>query len=267
MKVVVCTKQTPSTTATFVIDANGDVRWDDPGGKPNIVNPWDEYTIEEGIRFKENHGASDVVVMTMGTEESTDALKTALAMGCTEAILLADESFNGSDSLGTARVLAAAIKKAGDDVKVAVFGKQAIDGDTGITPVQVARKLGWTPLTYVSAIKEITDSTITVERLLDDGKETTTANLPVVISVVKEINEPRYPSFMGIRKANKATIPTWTAADLEIDGPTGAGASKVDWSHVYQVPPREGSVEIIEGDSVEEQAKKLADKLFEEKVI
>lgn len=267
MKVVVCTKQTPSTTATFVVDGNGDVRWDDPGGKPNVVNPWDEYTIEEGIRFKENHGASDVVVMTMGNEESKDALKTALAMGCTEAILLEDASFSGSDSLGTARVLAAAINKVGEDVKVAIFGKQAIDGDTGITPVQVARKLGWTPLTYVSAITEITDSSITVERLVDDGKETATAALPVVLSVVNEINEPRYPSFMGIRKANKANIPTWTAADLEVDGATGADGSKVDWSHIYQIPPREGSVEIIEADSAEEQAKILVDKLFEEKVI
>lgn len=266
MKVVVCTKQTPSTTATFVVDGNGDVRWDDPGGKPNVVNPWDEYTIEEGIRFKENHGASDVVVMTMGNEESKDALKTALAMGCTEAILLEDESFAGSDSLGTARILAAAINKVGD-VKVALFGKQTIDGVTGMTPVQVARKLGWTPLTYVSAINEISDDSITVERLLDDGKETVTAPLPVVVSVVNEINEPRYPSFMGIRKANKATIPTWTAGDLEIDGAVGADASNADWSNVYQIPPREGSVEMIEADSVEEQAKILVDKLFEEKVI
>lgn len=266
MKVVVCTKQTPSTTAVLSVDDSGTVSWDDPGGKPNIVNPWDEYNIEEGIRLKENHGASDVIAITMGTEESQEALKTALAMGCTEAILLADDSFNGSDSLGTARVLAAAINKVGD-VKIALFGKQAIDGDSGITPVQVARKLGWTPLTYVSAIKEISEESITVERLLEDGRETVTASLPVVVSVVKEINEPRYPSFMGIRKASRATIPTWGASDLAIDGPTGAAASKVDWSHVYQIPAREGAVEIIEGDSVEDQAKKLVDKLFEEKVI
>lgn len=266
MKVVVCTKQTPSTTAVFAVDATGNVSWEDPGGKPNVVNPWDEYTIEEGIRLQENHGASDVIVMTMGTEESKEALKTSLAMGCSEAILLADDSFSGSDSLGTARVLAAAINKVGD-VQVAVFGKQAIDGDTGLTPVQVARQLGWTPLTYVSEIKEIGDGKITVERLLDDGKETVTATLPVVISVVKEINEPRYPSFMGIRKASRADIPTWGTADLEIDGGTGSAASHVDWSHVFQIPPREGSVEMIEADTVEEQAKILVDKLFEEKVI
>lgn len=266
MKVVVCTKQTPSTTAVLSVDDSGNVSWNDPGGKPNIVNPWDEYNIEEGLRLKENHGATDVIALSVGPEESKEALKTALAMGCTEAVLVSDESFAGSGSLGTARTIAAAINHVGD-VQVALFGKQAIDGDTGITPVQVARKLGWTPLTFVSAIKEIGDGKITVERLLDDGKETVTASLPVVISVVKEINEPRYPSFMGIRKANRANIPVLTAADLTVEGATGAASSKVDWSHVYGIPPREGSVEMIEADSVAEQASQLADKLFEEKVI
>lgn len=265
MKVVVCTKQTPSTTAVFNVN-NGAVTWDDPGGKPKIVNPWDEYAIEEAILLTENHGASGAVALTLGDEDSKEVLKTSLAMGCTEAILVSDESFKGSDTLGTARILAAAIEKIGD-VQIALFGKQAIDGDTGQTPVQVARKLGWTPLTYVSAIKEINDGTITVERLLESGKETVTGRLPVVISVVKEINEPRYPSFMGIRKAGRAQIPTWSAADLAIEGEVGAAAGKVDWSNVYGIPPREGSVELIAGDSVAEQARLLADRLFEEKVI
>ncbi len=261
MKVVVCTKQTPSTTAVLVVDESGNVSWNDPGGKPNIVNPWDEYSIEEGIRLKENHGATDVIALSLGSEDSQEALKTALAMGCTEAILVSDDGFNSDDSLGTANALAAAINNIGD-VQIALFGKQAIDGDTGITPVQVAVKLGWTPLTFVSAIKEVGDGSITVERMMDDGKETVTANLPVIISVVKEINEPRYPSFMGIRKANRAKIPVLNAAELAT-----SGDSKVDWSNVYAIPAREGSVEMIDAESVEEQAKILADRLFEEKVI
>lgn len=265
MKVVVCVKQTPSTTADFSVE-NGVVSWDDPGGKPNIVNPWDEYAIEEAIRLMEKHGASDAIALSMGGESSAEALKTCLAMGCTEAILVTDEAFSGSDSLGTARVLAAAIKKVGD-VQIALFGKQAIDGDSGQTVVQVARKLGWTPLTFVSAIKEIGDGSITVERLVDEGKEIVQAPLPVVLGTVKEINEPRYPSFMGIRKASRATIPQWTAADLDIDGTFGSDASKVDWSHVYTIPPRVGEVEIIEADSVAEKADILVKKLFEEKVI
>jgi len=262
MKVVVCTKQTPSTTADLTVDDTGNVSWEDPGGKPNVVNPWDEYSIEEGIRLKENHGATDVIAMTMGDEDSQEALKTALAMGCTEAILLSDEAFAGADSLGTAKVLAAAVNHTGD-VDMVIFGKTAIDGDTGQTAVQTARKLDWTPLTFVSAIKEIGDGAITVERLLDDGKETVSTSLPVVISVVKEINDPRYPSFMGIRKASRAKIPVLNAGDLGVEGVS----SKVDWSNVYAMPAREGSVEMIEGDSAQDMASELVDKLFEEKVI
>jgi electron transfer flavoprotein beta subunit len=118
-------------------------------------------------------------------------------------------------------------------------------------------------LTYVSAIQSLDGDTITVQRLTDDGKETVTAKLPVVISVVKEINEPRYPSFMGIRKASKAVIPNWSAGDI---GATAAPA-KADWSNVYPIPPREGEIEMITGASVEEQARILVAKLFEEKVI
>ena len=267
MKVVVCIKQTPSTTAVFSVE-NGVVNWEDPGGKPNVVNPWDEYAIEEAILLQEKHGG-DAIALTMGPEESQEALKTCLAMGCTEAILIDDDAFHGSDTLGTARVLAAAIREM-DDVQIAVFGKQAIDGDTGQTPVQVAVKLGWTPLTFVSAITEIDEESgqITVERLVHGGKETVTAPLPVVISVVKEINEPRYPSFMGIRKANRATIPAWTAEDVGLGADeAGAAASKVDWSDIKEPPPRDTDVEIIEAETVAEQARILADRLFEEKVI
>ncbi|HQF69707.1 MAG TPA: electron transfer flavoprotein subunit beta/FixA family protein [Promineifilum sp.] len=261
MKVVVCVKQTPSTTATISVK-DGAVSWEDPGGKPNVVNPWDEYAIEEAIRFKENRGASDAVALCMGDSSSEEALKTCLAMGCTEAVLVSDPALLGSDTLGTARTLAAAINKIGD-VQVALFGRQAIDGDSGHTPVQVARVLGWTPLTYVSAIESVDGGSITVHRLTDDGKETVTAKLPVVISVVKEINEPRYPSFMGIRKASKAVIPNWSAGDIG----ASATAAKADWSNVYAVPPREGEIEMIAGDTVEEQARNLVNKLFEEKVI
>ena len=266
MKYVVCIKQTPSTTAVLTVE-NGKVSWDDPGGKPNVVNPWDEYAVEEAIRLQENHGGT-TVALSMGAASSQDALKTCLAMGCNEAILIDDPAFSGSDTLGTARVLAGALRKI-EDAQIVVFGRQAIDGDSGQTPVQVAVKLGWTPLTFVSAIKELdlVGGAITVERLLDSGKETVTARLPVVISVVKEINDPRYPSFMGIRKANRAQIPSLSADDLTLDGDAGSDASKVDWSNVYALPPRDSEVEFIEAATVTEQARILVDRLFEEKVI
>jgi len=264
MRSVVCVKQTPSTTAVFSVD-DGVVNWDDPGGKPVILNPWDEYAVEEAIRLQEAH-EGDTIALTMGSEKSQDALKTCLAMGCSEAILVSDVAFASADTLGTARVLAAAIRKAGE-VDVAFFGKQAIDGDTGQTTVQTAQILGWTPLTFVSQIREIdlAAGTITVVRLVEEGKETVQATLPVVISVVKEINEPRYPSFMGIRKANRAQIPVWTTADLELDG--GPGEPKADWQGISALPARDTSVEIIMADSIQEQAKILVDRLFEEKVI
>lgn len=261
MKVVVCVKQTPSTTATLSVKG-GVVSWEDPGGKPNVVNPWDEYAIEEAIRFKENRGAAEAVALCLGDPSSDEALKTCLAMGCGEAILVSDPALLGSDTLGTARTLAAAINKIGD-VQVALFGKQAIDGDTGHTPVQVARVLGWTPLTYVAAIQSLDGGSITVDRMTDDGKETVTAKLPVVISFVKEINEPRYPSFMGIRKASKATIPVWSLSDLG----TGAPAPVVTRSELMNPPVQEKEVEMITGENAAEIADKLADKILAEKVL
>jgi electron transfer flavoprotein beta subunit len=265
MKAVVCVKQTPSTTAVFRV-VDGAVSWEDPGGKPNVLNPWDEYAVEEAIRAMENSGASDVVAITMGDESSTEQLKTCLAMGCTEALLLSDPAFAGSDTLGTARVLAAAIREM-ENVGIVFMGKQAIDGDTGQTPVQLAVKLGWTPLTFVAKVKELTEDSITVERLIEEGRETVTAPLPVIVTLVKEINEPRYPSFMGIRKANRATIPVKNADDLDLAAGVGEAASLADWSNVSPPPERQTAVTLIEADSAEEQARLLADKLFEEKVI
>lgn len=264
LKAVVFVKQTPDSAATMSVK-DGKADW---GDAPLIVNPWDEYAVEEAIRLKENLNGSAVALL-MGGESGKEALKTCLAMGCDEAILLSDALMQGSDALGTARVLAAAVGKQGD-VDVAIFGKQAIDGDTGFVPMAVARLLGWSPLSYVFKIVAIDPAakTITVERLLEEGKQIVTASLPAVISVVKDINEPRYPSFMGIRKASKATIPVWTAADLGLGaGEIGAEAAKVVWGEVRPLPVRTGAVEMITGNSPEEIANTLLDKLIAEKVL
>lgn len=264
MQIVVCTKQTPDTAAKVEV-ANGHVTW---GDAPLVVNPWDEYAVEEGIRLKEKHGGKTTVV-SMGPESAREALKQCLAMGCDEAVLISDPALKGSDTLATARTLAKAIQKIGD-VQVALFGKQAIDGDTGQTAIQVARLLGWSPLTYVFKVAEIDPAagTIKVERLLEEGKQIVTSKLPAVISVVKDINEPRYPSFMGIRKAAKAVIPAWGAADLGVEaGKVGAAGSAVKWPETFALPQRESACEIIEGASPEEIAAKLVDRLMAEKVI
>lgn len=263
MNIVVCTKQTPDTAAKVEVK-EGHVTW---GEAALVVNPWDEYAIEEALRLREKHGGK-VTAISMGPESAKEALKTALAMGCDDAILISDPALKGSDTTATATALAAAIQKVGN-VDMVAFGKQAIDGDTGLTAIAVAAKLGWSPLTYLSKISEIDPAgkTLTVERSLEEGKQICAAKLPAVISVVKDINEPRYPSFMGIRKAAKATIAAWSLADIGVDPATvGSAGSSVTWPDIYAPPPREGNVEIIDG-APEEIAAKLADKLIAEKVI
>jgi electron transfer flavoprotein beta subunit len=263
MHVVVFVKQTPDSAAKMTAE-NGKVSWGDSG---LVVNPWDEYAIEEAIRLKEQHGGKATAI-SMGADSAREALKTCLAMGCDEAILISDEALKQSDALATSYVLAKAIQKLGD-VDIAVFGKQAIDGDTGLVPSGVARRLGWPPLTYTSKIAEIDPAarTIKVERLLEQGRQVVTSSLPAVIGTVKDINEPRYPSFMGIRKAAKATIPTWTAADLGLEaGKIGRAGSTMHWPDIRPLPAREGQVELLEG-TPEEVASALADRLLADKVI
>jgi electron transfer flavoprotein beta subunit len=264
MHVVVCVKQTPDTAASLSVE-NEHVSWGDAG---LVVNPWDEYAIEEGLRLKEKHGGK-ATALSMGPESAREALKTCVAMGCDEAILISDPALKGSDALATSYVLAKAIEKLGD-VDVVLFGKQAIDGDTGLVPAGVARRLGWALLTYTSKITEFDPAakTIRVERALEEGRQIVSAKLPVVIGTVKDLNEPRYPSFMGIRKAAKAVIPVWSAADLGLEAArVGAAGSAMRWPKVYPPPAREGSVEMIEGASPEEIAARLADKLMADKVI
>jgi electron transfer flavoprotein beta subunit len=235
---------------------------------PRIINPWDEYAVEECLKLRETHGGL-VTLLSLGPTQATEALKQGLAMGADQAVLLSDPVFDGSDTLATARVLAAALNKIADwDIVIA--GRSALDGDTAQTAIQVAALLGVPQLTYVAHIRAIDfeAKTITVERMLEGGREVLTSKLPCVISVVKEINDPRYPSFMGIRKAAKATIPTWTAADLGVDpAKVGVGASAVSWSEVSLPPARVGECEIITGDSPEAIAVALVDRLMAEKVI
>lgn len=264
MNVIVLIKQVPDT-AQLSATTDG-LKLMAPGG-PRIVNPWDEYAIEAGIELKETHNGN-CTLLSLGPPEAAEALKTGLAMGASEAVLLTGDAFADGDSLATARALSAAVKKIGD-YDVIIAGKNAIDGGTGQTAIQVAALLGLPALNYVAAIKAIdfAAKTITVERLLEGGRETVTSSLPAVVSVVKEINEPRYPSFMGIRKAAKAQIPNWGPGDIGVEASmVGAAGSQARWPDVSLPPVREASVEIIEGEPAE-AARILADKLIAEKVI
>jgi electron transfer flavoprotein beta subunit len=260
LNIVVCVKQTPDTAATVTVE-DGKVSW---GEAPLVLNPWDEFAVEEALRLKEAHGG-EVTAISLGPEGATEALKQALAMGCDAAILVSDPNFAGLDSLQVSRVLAEAVKKVGE-VDLLFFGRASVDSDTGITGSQVARRLAWPAMTLVAAISALDpgSKTISVERMLEEGRQQVSGPLPAVVSVVKEINEPRYPSFMGIRKASKAEIPVWSGTDI---GLTDALTPAVTWPEVFAPPKVETQCEIIEGDSPETVANTLVDRLVEEKVI
>ena len=260
MKIVVCVKQTPDTAATITVE-DGKIGW---GDAPLVLNPWDEFAVEEALLINEKHGG-EVIALSLGSEAAKEALKQALAMGCDQAILVSDPSLAGADSLVATLALSKAVETIGD-VDLVLMGKSSVDSDTGVTSAQAARRLGWPSLSLVSKIEALDadGKTIEAERMLDEARQSVRSPLPAVMSVVKEINEPRYPSFMGIRKANKAEIPVWSAADIGLDSVPGAAMS---WPEVYAPPKVETQVEFIEGDSAQEIAEKLADRLMEEKVI
>jgi electron transfer flavoprotein beta subunit len=203
----------------------------------------------------------EVTAISVGGESAKEALKTALAMGCGQAILISDPALESADSQVIARVLAAAIQKT-EGAELAVFGKQAIDGDMGVTGAQTARFLGWPMLSLVSSV-QAGGAGIQVERSIEEGRQKVESKLPAAISVSKDIGEPRYPSFMGIRKASRANIPTWTLGDLGIS----AAAVAVRWPEVVNPPAREVKTEMISGDGLPDIAEKLADKILEEKVL
>ena len=266
MNIIVCIKQVPDTTEVKINPETGTLIRE---GVPSIINPFDTYAIEEGLLLKEQFGGK-VSVISMGPPQAMEALKEAVAMGADEAILLSDKAFAGSDTWATAYTLSQAIKKLGE-FDVILCGKQAIDGDTGQVGPGIARQLDISQLTYVFKIRELDPEarTLVVERLLEEGREVVQAPLPAVLTVVKDINQPRYPTFLGIRRATKMQIPMWTAADLPDTDPSKCGleGSPTQVVRVFGPPEREGEVELIEGDSVDEAAGILADRLLAEKII
>jgi electron transfer flavoprotein beta subunit len=247
------------------VDEAGNVSW---GESPLIINPWDEYSVEEALVLRDEHGGK-VTVISMGPEEAVEALKHAIAMGCDEAVRIWDDACAGSDTLATSYVLAKAIEKMGD-VDLVLFGKSAIDAETWQTGSAMAHRLGWPSLVYTINVAEVDPDgkTITVERLLEEGRQVVEAPLPAVVCTTKGINEPRYTSFIGIRKAAKMEYPAWTLDDVGAEpdkvGPAGSG---VRWPEVFMPPAREGEAEIVEGETVEEAAAILVEKLLAEKVI
>ena len=248
--VVVCVKQVPDTT---------DVRIDPETktlvreGVPSIVNPFDTYALEEGIRIREKAGGK-VTVLSMGPPQAVEALKECLAVGADEAVLLSDRAFAGSDTLATAYALSLAIKKIG--ASVVLCGKQAWDGDTAQVGPGVAEELDIPHATYVRKIT-LDGETAVVERLIEGGYEKVELALPALFTVVKEINEPRLPSLRGKLRAKSAKIPVWDPKDIDADtarlGLLGSPTEVVrvfspevrSKGEVRQLPAREAAVYLL----------------------
>ena len=259
MKIIVCVKQVPDTAATMSVE-NGEISW---GDASLIINPWDEYAIEAALDMQAEHGG-DVIVLGLGKEEETEAIKHALAMGADEAVQLSDPAFSGLDGVAASKVIAAAIEKIGS-ADLVLFGQQSVDSQSGLLPAQVGRLLGWPIFPLVSTFSEIDPGAGTFQAglTIEEGKQILEGKLPAVVSVNKDYGEPRYPSFMGIRKASRASYPTWGLDDLDMELPR----SVVSWPEVKEPPQREVVTEIIEGETPEEKAQILVDKLIEEKVL
>jgi len=264
LKVVVCVKQVPSTEAKVKMDpVKGTLVRE---GVESVINPFDEYAIEEGVRIKEKYGA-EVIAISMGPPQAKDALKTALAMGVDKAVLLSDKAFAGSDTLATAYTLSLAIKKI-KDVDLVICGKQATDGDTAQVGPGLAQRLSFSQITYVSKIREINleNKEIIVDRLLDNGTQVVKAKLPALITVVKDINQPRIPNIFSIKKAAKADIPVWGPQDLEGEANKfGFDGSPTQVIRIFTPPPRGGG-KIIEKD-IKESVAELIDILSSQGII
>jgi electron transfer flavoprotein alpha/beta subunit len=263
MHAIVCIKQVPDTTEVKVNPETGALIRE---GVPSIINPFDTYAIEEALLLREKFGGR-VAVVSMGPPQAEDALREAIAMGADEAILLSDRAFAGADTLATAYTLAAAIRQIGD-YDLVICGRQAIDGDTSQVGPGVANRLEIPQLTYVSRIRQVDfeTGTIAVERLVEEGCEVVVSTLPAVITVNKDINQPRYPDFKGVIRSWGMEIPVWGAGVLEGANPARCGldGSPTRVVRVFTPPPRQEEAEIIEAETVEEAAAQLVDRLLAE---
>ncbi len=263
MNIVVCIKQVPETTE---IKIDPETKTLVRSGVASIINPFDEYAIEEGVRLKERLGAGTVTVLTMGPPQAEAALRDAVARGVDEMVLVSDRKFAGSDTWSTSRILAQAIRKLGP-VDLVITGKQAIDGDTAQVGPGISVHLGLPQLAYVSEVMEIAPGKAKMKRMADNGYEIFELPLPAVITVVKEINVPRLPSLKGKMRARKAAFRTWTCADLGMEENTvGLKGSPTRVVEIFS-PPRPTGGQIIAEADVTVAADRLVTTLKAERII
>jgi len=255
MKIVVCIKQVPDTEARIRIGPEGkailetDLNW--------IVSPYDEFAIEEALRLKEKQGG-EVVLVTAGPDRAQSALRTGLAMGADSAVHVKDPLLEATDTLGTARALAAAIKTLAP-FDLVLTGQQGVGEDNSQVPGLLAELLDLPQVTVAVKI-EVQEGKAAVEREVEGAHETWETQLPAVLSAQKGLNEPRYASLKGIMAAKKKTIEVKDAAALGLDASALAPRAKVV---AMELPPARPAVRMIEGDA-DTQVKELLRLLHEE---
>ncbi len=255
MKIIVCVKQVP--------DAK-DVRLDPETntlareGVQSIMNPFDQHAVEEAVRLKEQLGG-EVTVLSMGPPQAEDVLKQAISCGADHAVLVSDRAFAGADTWATSYTLAKAVNKIGD-FDLILCGKQAIDGDTAQVGPGLAIQLDIPFVTCIQKIREATESELVMERMMDDGYDVVAVKYPMLLTVVKDLNEPRVPSLKGKMKAKKAEIQVLSAEDVGADSAKiGLAGSPTQVVDVFPPPPR-GERALLTG-SIDEQIEQLVEKL------
>jgi electron transfer flavoprotein beta subunit len=226
-------------------------------GVPSIINPYDMHALEAALWIKEQKGGKTTAV-TMGPPQAEAALREAVSMGIDEGILLSDKAFAGSDTWATSYTLSRAMSKINPDI--IICGKQAIDGDTAQVGPEMAEMMDIPHVAYVRRIEEIENNSIRLQRLMDEGYDVVEADLPVLLTVVRELNEPRLPSLRGKMAAKKAEIIKWTAKDIGADEQsTGLPGSPTQVKNIF-APEARSDREMLEGEP-EEQVGRLIEKL------
>ncbi|MDR2399417.1 MAG: electron transfer flavoprotein subunit beta/FixA family protein [Endomicrobium sp.] len=257
MNIIVCIKQVPNTTNVQIDHETGRLKRE---GVESIINPFDEYAIEEGVRIKEK-ACGKVTVITMGPPQAEAILREAVAKGADEGVLVSDRAFVGADTLATSYALSTAIKSLGS-FDIVICGKQASDGDTAQVGPGIAEMLDIPHVAYVKKVESTDDKTIKVERMMEDGYDLIESSLPVLLTVVKEINNPRVPSLKGKMAAKKAVIKILDAAAIGADTrKTGLNGSPTQVMKIFTPPQRTGG-EKFTGESNEVAAalvKRLSD--------
>ncbi len=254
MRIIVCIKQVPDTAEVKINPETGTLIRE---GVPSIINPYDMHALEAGLQIREKVGGK-VTVITMGPPQAESALRDAISMGADDTVLLTDRAFAGSDTWATSYTLSKTIEKIGADI--IICGKQAIDGDTAQVGPEVAEFLNIPHISYVRKIEDITQNSIRVQRLMDEGFDIVESSLPVLLTVVKELNTPRLPSLKGKMAAKKAEIKKWGSLDIQADEKNlGLNASPTQVKNIFAPGARSGR-KIFQG-RIEEQVTALMDEL------